>query len=279
MKKSLFVAVAVCCGLCGCQQISLDDVEGDAQEQGAKSRSVQFVLKGLTVDYATRATLASEGMTDLWVWEGQTLLKHQVSTDADFGVPTVSLTIGAHDLTFVASKSEGQSFSEGQWLCTKVKDTFGTVLAYTVSGSSTSKQVQLSRLNGKVQWTIEDAMPAEAKTLLLNIEDQCFGLDASLDGVEAKAYKSSFNVSGYAGTTGLALSAMVLPASHSDGGQVDVSVTVKDGSDVVMCSYQNEITVKANEVCNIHGSFFSGGGAHEVSISNVWGQTTDYDIQ
>lgn len=274
--KKLLLPFAIATMMATSSSCERADLQQQQSEQSTATKQVQFVMKGLQVDYVTRATLQSESITDLYIWEGTTLLKHQQSTDSDFGTPTVTLTIGAHDLTFVASKADGQSWANGMWQCTKVKDTYGAMLAYTVSKSSSSKQVELKRLNGKVMWTIEDAMPSDAKQITISIP-QCFALDASLNGASQSVYESKIDVSGYAGTTGTAVSLMVLPENHAEGSSVNATIAVSNAT-TALCTYTNAVTIKANQVCNIHGSFFSNATALSFSLSNAWGATTDYDI-
>lgn len=272
MRKMIVCALVGALVLTGCQQIDLSN----EVETTENTRNVQFVMKGLQVDY-TRATLASDGMTDLWVFEGETLLKHQTSTDADFGAPTVTLTIGAHDLTFIASKSQGQTF-DTRWHCTKVGETFGTVLAYTVTASSTSKQVQLSRLNGSLSWTIEDAIPSDVQTMQFSITNQCYGLDAELNGTDPDVYEVNANISSKVGMTGFAPTTSVLPADHTNGSTVSAYIKIASAT-ATLCEYTNNVGIAANQVTNIHGKFFAGTSPLAIGLNTDWGVTINYDVR
>ncbi len=62
-------------------------------------------------------SLTADGkeMTDVWVLDymGDVLMQqvHQVSTDDDFGQPTLTLAIGDHHLYFIASRGSGSTLN------------------------------------------------------------------------------------------------------------------------------------------------------------------------
>jgi len=280
MKHYFNLLAAMCAAIMlSCQKADLSELVGQSNAEVTKNvKDVQFVLKGLEVDYVSRATLSSESLTDLWVYEGTTLLKHQVSTDADFGAPTVSLAIGAHDLTFVASKAEGQTFTEGLWKSTRVNDTYGCVLSYTASKSSTSKQVELKRVNAKVMWTIEDQIPQSASTMSFSL-GTCFGLSAALAGVDSGKYsRDGVDITSKRGAIGTSFSAMVLPATYGEESDCETVITIKDADDKALCSYSKSVKVLNNRATNIHGTFFSSGGGMSVSLANEWAEVKDVDL-
>ena len=281
MKKRnlawLIVATLSLAPLASCEHLDLPDNQTPEQPIGQANKEckdVMFVLKGIQVDYATRATVQSEGMTDLWVYEGETLLKHQTSADSDFGTPTISLRYGSHDLTFVASKAEGQTFAS-YWHCSKLSETYGTAMNVTVSsGSSSSRQVELKRVNSKVQWTIEDVVPQTAATADVLVSTH-YGLDASLGGKDAINYFRSIDISSRRGATNVVISSLVLPAAYGEETDCTATITFKDDADQTIVSYTNTVKVLANRVTNIHGSFFGTGGQHAVSLLNAWDEQND----
>lgn len=258
--KKLFLVFALV-ALVGCQQYEFDEPSALAK------KDIQFVMKGLSVEYITRATLQSEGVTDLWIYEGTTMLKHQVSTDADFGAPTVSLSYGSHDLTFVGSKSTGQSF-DAVWKCEKVNETFAKVMNVTVSSnSSASRQVELSRRNSKIGFLIEDAIPTGVASVHIKLATN-LGLDADLQGVESGFYDVTASVASRVGTTGYNPMCHVLTATN-DEEEASALIEFLDASGTVLYHYEKDVLVKPNRMTTIRGSYFAGD-VNNISINNQW---------
>lgn len=270
MKKSLFLAVfaaALC--LSGCQKIDVaDDVQ---QESSAKSKEVQFVMKGITEEYSTRATLASVNMTDLWVWEGTTLLAHMVSTASDFDTPTLSLTYGSHDLTFVASKADGQTWANGMWSTTKEWDTFSTTMNVTVSAnSSNSRQVQLTRRSAKVKFQTEDNVPTGVKTVHLTVGNHK-SLDKDLKGGTAYTHEATVDMTSKVGST-YTVAVNVLTESATDEEDTEVMIEFLDGSTPakVLYHYERVVKLKPNRCVSLTGSYFSGSSNSITIASTEW---------
>jgi len=133
--------------------------------------------------------------------------------------------------------------------------------------------VELSRRNGRITWTIEDAIPA-ATNMTIGVTKQCYGLDAGLNGVNEGKFTSTTNISAYAGRSNITVGMMVLP-KQTDG--VDMSATFKVDA---LCEYETAVTVVPNQVCNIHGEFFTDPTPKAmVTLSNEWGSTVSYDVR
>lgn len=106
MKKLMIAAVGLL--VASCSQIELPEAEMEAQT--GESRKFTFTVKGdfLSPEFReggprkANAYMTADGveMTDLWVVDvvggdiRQSL--HQVSTDADWGAPTMSLSLISH---------------------------------------------------------------------------------------------------------------------------------------------------------------------------------------
>lgn len=273
--KHLIYLLLTTIALTSCQQVDLT-AEEDTTEQTSQARNIQFVIKGISVDYATRATLASEGITDLWVWEGTTLLKHQVSTDSDFGAPTVSLTVGAHDITFVASKSDGQNLTDGTWSCAKVKDTFAKVLPVTISSGSKSRQVELTRRSCLLRWTIEDAIPSAVSKMRISVNNR-YSLTSDLTAGTATAYQNTVDITSKVGQTGVSPSISMFTLSPTDEEQVSATIEFLSSTDAVLYSNTMEVSMKTNRVTNIHGNFFQGD-TNTISVNSTWLTQNDVSI-
>ena len=106
MKKIILMPFVALC-VCSCA----DDSQPVVNE--VESVPVTFSCQGFEIDTRpmTRGELTADGkaMTDIWILDyiGDDLTQHlhQVSTDADFGTPTMNLSVGHHNIYFVASRS------------------------------------------------------------------------------------------------------------------------------------------------------------------------------
>lgn len=272
--KKIFSVMAIAMAVLSCESV---DMQENGNESDVMKKDVTFVMKGITVEYATRATVQSEGMTDLWVYEGSELLAHQTIGDADFGMPTVSLNYGSHDLTFVASKSEGQTFG-ANWMCTRVLETFGKAMNVTVSkGSATSRQVELKRVNSKVQWTIEDVVPANAGKVIIAVET-CMGVDGAFNGIGRQTYTREADLTSKRGATNVVASTTILPDAYGIENDCEATITIKNDAGDVIASYSNTVAVKSNRITNIHGNLFGDYGKQTVSLLTDWDAQKDVEI-
>ena len=107
-----------------------------------------FAISGdftLNTHEFTRA-LEADGktMTDVWVLDyvGGELKQqlHQTSDDADFGSPTMGLSLGTHHIYFIASRGAGASLNTTTHALTftSVRDTFWKDYEVTISGGTSS---------------------------------------------------------------------------------------------------------------------------------------------
>ena len=270
MKKTLLPLIAL--ALLSCEHYTEDDIAEQTPTEETtqtKAKDVTFVMKGITEEYATRATLESAGMTDLWVWEGSTLLAHKVSTDSDFGTPTINLTYGSHDLTFVSSKADSQSWDDGVWSTTKEWDTFATTMNVTVSGgSSNSRQVQLTRRSAKVKFVTEDAVPSNVKTMHLTVGNHK-SLDKDLKGGSAFTHEATVDMTSKVGST-YTVSVNVLTESATDEEDCAVMIEFKDASGSVLYKYERTVKLKPNRCVSLTGSYFSGASNAITRASTAW---------
>ena len=93
--------------------------------------TVTFSCLGFELQPFTRSLEADgKALTDLWVLDyiGTTIAQqiHQVSTDTDFGTPTLNLAVGNHHVYFIASRGSGATLSTENHTITftRVLDTF-----------------------------------------------------------------------------------------------------------------------------------------------------------
>jgi hypothetical protein len=148
------------------------NVEGDF------TLSTSSMTRSLTAD--------GKDMTDVWILDyiGSELQQtiHQSASDADFGAPTLDLSMGTHHLYFIASRGTGATLNTDAKTITfsKVLDTFWrdyeiTITAGTSSGSS--RNVSLDRIVTKLKVTFSDAIPTGAATFNVTPQTWYYGFN------------------------------------------------------------------------------------------------------
>ena len=166
MKKVLFL-VAAGIVLAACEK---------SADNAAECKEVTFAMSGweTEVEPLSRASLEADGqaLTDVWVLDyvGGELVQqlHQVSTDADFAEPKMTLAYGEHNIYFVASRGIEPVLSTTDHSLTfgKVRDTFWKAYNCTVTGSSVSNiAVTLDRVVTRMRVNITDVVDANAATI------------------------------------------------------------------------------------------------------------------
>lgn len=257
---------------CEKAQLTTEDTPTDQRQ----TKQVTFVMEGITETYSTRATIQSAGCTDLWVFEDTTLLCHQQSSDSNFGLPSVTLAYGAHDLTFIASASEGQAWRDSLWTCTKVKDTFAKQMSVTVSSTSAkSRQVALTRRNSKVMFTTTDPVPSSVSKVHINVGTR-LSLRADLTASDSISYEATVSVVSKQGSTTTNY-VNILAQSPTDEEPCSFLIRWLSSTDAVLYQYQRTLQVKANRATNLKGAFFSSSSSesHSISVSTDWDTQVD----
>lgn len=274
--KQFVCIVSAALLLCGCRQASdLDEL----------NRVVTFGLTGdfiFTQEPMSRALDADgKSMTDVWVLDYvDGVLKqqvHQVSTDADFGSPQLTLGYGEHHLYFVASRGSEPTLDTDACTLTwaRPSDTFWKDYAMTVSGSTgASVAVALDRVVSKFAVTITDAVPSDVSTINIVPSTWYYGMyfttglptDARTSLPRPIAIPSS-----YAGRTGVQLS--IFGFSSSTQWTTDVLVTSeRDDESVVSEATISSAPIQRNRVTGCSGMLFSQINTHSITLSTDWGE-------
>ena len=188
MKKFMLMALAVAAILPSC-------TKDDEPEQSPEESTIEIGIKGDTIptqktitfgfdggqvsqQMMTRATLHSLNLTDLWLYDGTTLLKHQTSDDADFGAPSVDVDYGEHTFYFVASRGTDATTNGTVISWAKPSDTFWASLALTIAPSTASSQsVTLQRVAARLRITITDEVPATLASLCVTPSTWYYGIE------------------------------------------------------------------------------------------------------
>ncbi len=273
MKKVLFLAAA-CIVLAACEK---------SADNAAEGKEVTFAMSGweTEVEPLSRASLEADGqaLTDVWVLDyvGGELQQqvHQVSTDADFAEPTLTLAYGEHNIYFVASRGVDPVLNTMAHSLTfgKVRDTFWKAYNCTVTGSSVSNiAVTLDRVVTRMRVNITDVVDANAATLLLKPSKWYLGLDY-LSGEptdETSDFVSSVTIpDSYKGQTGLQASIFGFSAATEWATGVNIECRKADNSLIGSASV-SDVPFARNRTSVLSGNLFSHGGNVAVAIQTDW---------
>ena len=198
----------------------------------------------------------------------------QSLTQKTSGEFTAQLRYGDHALRFLAHNSEtdapdktGTTFAPQ-----KVMDTFLCNLSLAVNAETERNQlVRMKRVVGKVSVLIEDAIPAEVKTLQL-ITDNHFGvLDMATGyakGEGAECIRSWDLPSSMVGKTGQIVSVMTfVPA---DGMDTMVRIEALDSEGKVLHARQVSVPVEVNRCTTAKCHLFSAGEGFAFEVLDEW---------
>lgn len=273
MRKVLFLAAA-CIVLAACE---------NSADNAAEGKEVTFAMSGweTATEPLSRASLEADGqaMTDVWVLDyvGGELQQqlHQVSTDADFAEPTLTLAYGEHTIYFVASRGVDPVLNTSAHSLTfgKVRDTFWKAYICTVTGSSVSNiAVTLDRVVTRMRVNITDVVDANAATLLLKPSRWYLSLDY-MNGEPTTAttdFVSSVTIpDSYKGQTGL--QASIFGFSTSTEWSADVAVECRKADNGVIGSASvSGVPFARNRTSVLSGNLFTSGSGVKMSLTENW---------
>ena len=262
MKKAFLFLVSILCCMCGCEKQS--------EPQQVEHQIVTFTVSNL--DVTTRAELSDEELTDLYVFDNNITIEHQVSTDEDFGTIKLDLTYGQHNLSFVATKSQNPSYSNGVMSCEKLKPTYGYLLPLEVTSKTVSQSIVLSRLYGTVIPHILDEIPSNASTMDITMTTYCKNFNVSSFNGITDTYENSIDISGKIGKSNVSWNIYFLPPIYEESYMTNINIVIKDtdGNTIVSHSLSN-ITLKANQVSTIEGNYFGKGvDGGKITLNTTW---------
>ena len=239
-------------------------------------KEITFGFDGvqLSQQAMTRATLVSLNLTDLWVYDGTTLLKHQTAEDADFGAPSVDVDYGDHTFYFVASRGSEPTQTGTVISWAKPSDTFWASLALTVAPStSASQSVTLQRVAARLRITITDEVPAALASLSVTPSIWYYGIDYTTgEAVDSRTTMRTISVpASYAGTTGqLVASFYCLSPSSPWTTDITLKATATDNTTISEISIA-DVPMQRNHVTSYSGTLFAAGRSVSVDADDTWG--------
>lgn len=242
--------------------------------------TVTFSCLGFELHPFTRSLEADgKSMTDLWVLDyiGTTLAQqiHQVSTDADFGTPTLNLTFGNHHIYFIASRGQDATIDTDAHTITfgKVRDTFYMDYEINVTATSNgSRSVILERIVTKFTAIITDAIPEGAATFNIAPAQWYYGWDY-VAGTPTTANTSqaiTINIpASEIGKTDESLNIFGFSASDEWTTNVTLNCKKADGT-ILGTAVLADVPLKQNRITSYSGPLFSSNGQTTVDLTTDW---------
>ena len=279
--KQLMIALCALALCAGCQKAEFEEDEPISEQigeangtytiNGVKYKRMTWKVGGIdTLGVTTRATLTDESMTDLWAFDGETLLAHQTSADDDFGTLSLVLEYGEHSLSFVASRGEGGTYADGVLAWTKVKPTYGLVKSINIVGATRLEQsVSLDRIDAQLKLTIEDEIPTGASSDL-TIAQHYMGIKAE-DLTGASVVNDdvlTYDWSAKAGMTGCSVSYFGFTPTPGTEYSTDLTVRMYNASGT-LATHTATVPLLSNRCSNLHGSFFQASNGTTISLNTT----------
>jgi len=259
-----------------CEHIDTQESKTETTQTVKNEKPIQFIMKGITEEYSTRATVKSVGCTDLWIWEDSTLLAHKTNTEEDFDTPTINLPYGSHDITFLASSSDEQTWNDGIWSTTHMVQCFATQMNITVSGNSSSnRQIQLNRRNSRIKFTTTDVIPNNITTCHLTVQNHKSMFD-NLTGGTAYLHEATVDISSKQGST-YSIFVNTLTEHPTEEEDCNVMIEFLDNAENIVYHYERTIKIKSNRCTNLIGNFFSDT-SNTIVINNDWDTQLDKQL-
>lgn len=270
---------------CGCQHIRIDELdEEDYTETNIKDKK--------TISFATGFSAKLDPMRSLDLLEDYTntvnwydyhdnILQSQDIIVENIGNLSIALKYGVHHISFIAHSSAGSSFSDvtNFFSTGKVTDTFWGDIELSVDENTDPDQnVSLKRIVGKIMVKVEDAIPSQAKSLRMTVENHCAFIDARTGaGVmeECKSYSIKWTYKdstiGKTNTT-YSLFSYIPSEDYSVNIKIDV---LGENDNLLYSKTMKDVPVKTNQSTTLTGKMFNGEKNFSFSFSPNWDSGTD----
>lgn len=243
-----------------------------------------FAISGdftLTSHDFTRSLIADgKDMTDVWVLDyvdGELKQQlHQASDDADFGSPTMNLSLGTHHIYFVASRGFEATLNTDDHTMTfgTVRDTFWKDYAITITSgtASSSRSVTLDRVVTKLKVVFSDAIPTGAATFNVTPATWYYGFNYQTGNPTATINSQTTTVSIPSSEIGVANeSVSIFGFSSATEWTTNIAINCKAASDAVLGSATiTSAPFVRNRVSEYTGPLFGDSGAMTLSLNATW---------
>ena len=246
--------------------------------------AITFAISGdftlTSRDFTRSLTADGKDMTDVWVLDyvGGELKQqlHQTSDDADFGSPTMDLSLGTHHIYFIASRGAGAVLNTTTHALTftSVRDTFWKNYEITISGgtSSGNRSVTLDRVVTKLKVIFSDAIPTGAATFNVTPATWYYGFNYQTGNPTAAANSQTTTISIPSSEIGVVNEAVsIFGFSSATEWTTNISINCKAANNDVLGS----ATITAapfvrNRVSEYTGQLFGDSGSMTLSLNATW---------
>ena len=274
--------VAVACLLCvSCIQ--------NQPTEARRTKKVVFIVKTINVVTEPMQTSRADVMrspiyddtdgqelTDLYFFVDGELSCHQQNSQTDFGTIELELEYGYHDVTVVATRSDGQQLTNGVLEVEALKPTFGLRERITVLDVNDSFVLEITRITASLLVEINDEIPEGASFVRIQIADKYDDLSVSdFSGMNAYAYTKDIPIDGMVGNTGVVLSIAMLCPQYLSAYNTDVDITIYNENGGVISHHAiDDVPIKSNTKTRIFGEFFTPMN-FSVMVNYDWDEGVD----
>lgn len=232
-------------------------------------------------DFTRSLNADGKDMTDVWVLDyvDGTLVQqlHQSdNTAADFGTPTLNLSIGTHHIYFIASRGVGAVLNTTTHALTftSVRDTFWKDYAITISGgtSSGNRSVTLDRIVTKLKLTFTDAIPEGAATFNVTPSSWHYCVDYTTGEPSEATANGTITVNIPSSEVGVVNEAVsIFGFSSATEWTTDIDINCKSASDAVLgAATITSAPFVRNRVSEYTGQLFGDNGGMTLSLNAAW---------
>ena len=232
-------------------------------------------------DFTRSLTADGKDMTDVWVLDyvDGTLVQqlHQSdNTAADFGTPTLNLSIGTHHIYFVASRGFAATLNTDDHTLTfgTVRDTFWKDYAITITSgtASSSRSVTLDRVVTKLKVVFSDAIPAGATTFNITPATWYYGINYTTGEPISATPSQPITVNIPSSEIGVVNEAVsIFGFSSATEWTTNIAINCKAANnDVLGSATITSAPFVRNRVSEYTGPLFGDSGAMTLSLNATW---------
>ena len=215
-------------------------------------------------------------LTDLYFFVDGQLECHQQNSQTYFGTIELELEYGDHDVTVVATRSDGQQLTNGVLEVEALKPTFGLRDRITILDTDDSFVLEITRITASLLVEINDEIPAGASLARIQIADKYDDLSMSdFSGINAYAYTKDIPIDGMVGSTGVVLSIAMLCPQYLCAYSTDVDIMIYNTAGSVISHHAiGDVPIKSNTKTRIFGDFFTPMN-FSVMVNYDWDEGVD----
>lgn len=281
-NRCAWMLAAVACLLCvSCIQ--------NPPTEARRTKKVVFTIKTINVVTEPMQISRAEKMrapiyddtdgqelTDLYFFVDCNIACHQQNSQSDFGTIELELEYGDHDVTVVATRSDGQRLTNGVLEIETLKPTFGLRERITILDTDDSFVLEITRITASLLVEINDEIPAGASYVRIQIADKYDDLSVSdFSGMNVYAYTNDIPIDGMVGNTGVVLSIAMLCPQYLYSYSTDVDITIYNESGGVISHHAiSDVPIKTNTKTRIFGDFFTPM-SFSVMVNYDWEEGVD----